>query len=299
MQQLIRKIHLVFKSQGLSGLWRAIFTRLFRARRLALRGVPNLFRAKLGLEVGGPSPSFGRWGLLPVYTTAGLIDNCNFGKETAWEGTIREGLTFRFSPLKPPGRQYVAEATDLSAIPSEFYDFLLSSHTIEHTGNPIKALREWIRVVKPGGLFVIIVPHRDGTFDHRRPTTSLAHLIEDFERGTTEADLTHLEEILSLHDLSRDPEAGDIEAFAARGRRNFENRCLHHHVFDTRSAVDMIHHAGLQIVFVQALAPHDIVILARKLSADEVLQNQAFLCSAPAPPWRSVFSSDQAACTSA
>jgi SAM-dependent methyltransferase len=259
---------------------------LVPSSRLSFRGAPALFRGKLGLEIGGPSPIFGPRGLLPIYGRAGRIDNCNFGALTTWEGEIEAGESFRFSPRRPPGRQYVAEATRLEAIADASYDFLLSSHMIEHTANPLKALGEWIRVVKPGGLFAIIVPHREGTFDHRRPVTPLSHLIADFEAGVDETDLTHLDKILALHDLSLDPGSENPEAFAARSRRNAENRCLHQHVFDTRSAVDMIAHVGLEIWFVQALAPHDIVILARK-PVDGPGR-------APPPAWRSVFASDRA-----
>jgi ubiquinone/menaquinone biosynthesis C-methylase UbiE len=39
-------------------------------------------------------------------------------------------------------------------------DFVISSHVIEHFPDPIKALKEWYRVVKPGGYLYIIAPRR-------------------------------------------------------------------------------------------------------------------------------------------
>jgi SAM-dependent methyltransferase len=234
------------------------------SRPLATKRDLNDFQGKIGLEIGGPSPNFAPRGLLPIYAVAARIDNCNFSQETTWEGEIAEGATFRFSPSKAPGRQYIAEAIDLGRIDSAAYDFLLSSHAIEHTANPLKALGEWVRVVRPGGRFAIIVPHKDGTFDHRRAVTPLSHLIEDFERDVTEADLTHLDEILALHDLDLDPGSTDLASFKARSLNNLQNRCLHQHVFDTRSAVEMVCHAGLEIDFVRTVRPHDIVILAHK-----------------------------------
>ena len=62
--------------------------------------------------------------------------------------------------------------------------------------------------------------------------TSFEHMLQDYEKGTTEKDLTHLPEILELHDLSLDPMAGDYENFKKRSLDNFLNRGLHHHVFD-------------------------------------------------------------------
>jgi hypothetical protein len=44
----------------------------------------------------------------------------------------------------------------------------------------------------------------------------LEHLREDFERNTPETDLSHLEEVLALHDLSRDVAAGTPNQFKER-----------------------------------------------------------------------------------
>jgi SAM-dependent methyltransferase len=149
-------------------------------------------------------------------------------------------------------------------IQSESYDFVLSSHTLEHSANPLRALGEWARVLKPGAALVLVVPHRDGTFDHRRPLTTLTHLINDLEAGTGEADLTHLPEILQLHDFSQDPGGQDVAAFRERAERNVEYRSLHHHVFDTRLAADAVRHAGLELTAIEALQPYHVVLVAQK-----------------------------------
>lgn len=41
------------------------------------------------------------------------------------------------------------------------YDFVYSSHTIEHLPDPSEAIKNWFRVVKPGGYLIIYLPHRD------------------------------------------------------------------------------------------------------------------------------------------
>ena len=41
------------------------------------------------------------------------------------------------------------------------YDFVYSSHTIEHLPDPSEAVKNWFRVVKPGGYLIIYLPHRD------------------------------------------------------------------------------------------------------------------------------------------
>jgi SAM-dependent methyltransferase len=65
-------------------------------------------------------------------------------------------------------------------------DFVVSSHVLEHFTNPLKALREWDRVVRVGGVIFAIVPHRDRTFDAGRERTTLEHVVADFECGATE-----------------------------------------------------------------------------------------------------------------
>jgi SAM-dependent methyltransferase len=56
------------------------------------------------------------------------------------------------------------------------YDFVLSSHVIEHMPDPVKALREWVRVAR---MYVFVVaPHRDRTFDRDQPVTSVEELLE-------------------------------------------------------------------------------------------------------------------------
>jgi len=71
-------------------------------------------------------------------------------------------------------------------------DFIVSSHVFEHLSNPIKALIEWDRVIKPGGIIFMIVPHKERTFDHISPRTTLEHLIEDYENNETINDCNYI-----------------------------------------------------------------------------------------------------------
>lgn len=224
----------------------------------------SCFVDKMGIEIGGPSHVFSKNGIFPVYPLALHLDNCNFNNSTVWEEFIQAGDTFVFDKHKAPGRQFIAEATSLHFLPAGAYDFVLSSHVLEHIANPIRALEQWTRLLKKEGLLVLLLPDKHETFDHRRPITSLNHLIEDYKNDTAEDDLAHLPEILSLHDLSRDPEAGDLPTFKARALDNINNRCLHHHVFDVHSAVNLVEYTGLRVESAEVIRPHHILILARK-----------------------------------
>jgi len=263
---MIARLVTLLRTRGLSGIADAVRVRLAGPHLRCYRTVKALVAGKSGFEIGGPTALFARDGLLPVYPLLASLDNGNFSSQTVWEGEIQEGATFRFDPDRAPGRQYIIEATDLGRIPSAAYDVVLSSHTLEHTANPLGALKEWLRILKDQGLVVLVVPHKEGTFDHRRPVTRLGHLIEDEANGTTEHDLTHLDEILALHDLALDPPAGDAAAFRARSEQNFANRCLHHHVFDTRLAIEVMDHAGLKIVAAEAALAHHIFVIGQKVA---------------------------------
>jgi SAM-dependent methyltransferase len=74
----------------------------------------------------------------------------------------------------------VAPGDDLPFADDSF-DFVLASHVIEHIADPIRALGEWRRVARR--YVVLVVPHRDRTFDRDRPLTPLSELVERHARG--------------------------------------------------------------------------------------------------------------------
>ena len=277
MFRIAKRIVGKFEREGFIGAVHAARRRLRGGRIAGFSAYEAAFREAHGLEVGGPSLMFQRGQHLPIYGLAAALDNCNFSNQTVWEGHLNDGGQFRPNPNGPiMGMQYIREATDLRGIADDSYDFLLSSHTLEHTANPIKALQEWQRVVRIGGSLVIAVPHRDGTFDHKRDVTPLEHMIADYEHGTDETDMTHLDEILEKHDRSLDQFSGTFDEFKARSLKNFENRCLHHHVFNTRSFVNLLDAADLRIEFISIQMPHDIIAICKKRMGSS---NTAFLSS--------------------
>lgn len=218
----VKDVYRILREKTLRGLFKC---------RQRDKKILNLVSGKNGLEIGGPSPIFQEGGFLPIYPLVHHLDGCNFAGSTLWEGKIQEGHNYRYGKEKA-GYQYISDGTDLSRIPCGQYDFVLSCNNLEHIANPLKAIKEWLRVLKPGGHLLILVPRKETNFDHNRPTTSFDHLVSDYEKKLSEDDLTHLDEILSLHDLALDPPAGNLDTFKQRSLRNHENRALHHHVFD-------------------------------------------------------------------
>lgn len=262
MKTVKRALSLV-RRRGLGGIATGV-TYLLTRRRLLAVAVPHV-AGRCGLEVGGPSMIFSVQGILPIYDRVAALDNCNFGTETVWEGQLRDGQAYRPGE-RLLGTQHVAEATALEFAEAGSYDFVLSSHALEHSANPLKALLEMKRVLKAGGALVLVLPHRDAAFDHRRPISTLEHLIADADADMDERDLTHLPEILELHDLARDPGISDPTAFAERSRANYANRCLHHHVFDLDLMVRLVEHGGFEILAAACSTSMDLVVVARLAS---------------------------------
>lgn len=271
------------------GLKRTFFIILDRFHRLKPKSfvtIKQIISNGKGLEIGGPSQIFADNGIFPIYQLINSLDNSNFSDHTLWNDQL-EGYHYRYSPSKKPGYQYILDGIDMTHITSCSYDFVLSSHVLEHIANPIKALYEWRRILKESGHLILLIPHKDGTFDHLRPPSTIEHLIEDYNNSIEEDDLTHLEEILSLHDLACDTGAGSFEEFKSRSLNNFANRALHHHVFTTRIALEMIDYIEMEIIYAEPIWPMHILVIAKKNSFYTDQTNKAFFKSQPPSPFPS------------
>lgn len=105
-------------------------------------------------------------------------------------------------------------------------DYVLASHVLEHVANPVAALAEWYRVVRPGGIIYLVVPNRRAAWDRTRELTTVDHLLDDWVRGTTALDPTHVDEFAANVDVEffgPDLATEDIAA-----RRDELARGLHH-----------------------------------------------------------------------
>jgi SAM-dependent methyltransferase len=118
----------------------------------------RLLRGLSGIEIGGSAHNgFG-------------LNTLNVDKAPCEQWT-QEQLGFGFQPLAID-----VEADTGSVLPfaDKEFDFVVSSHVIEHFFDPIAALLEWVRVAKR--YVYLIVPHVDRTSDWGRPVTTLAEL---------------------------------------------------------------------------------------------------------------------------
>lgn len=67
-------------------------------------------------------------------------------------------------PVTARVRRFDVEDGDANRITdyvSEQFDFVFSSHCLEHMKDPLAALQEWWQLVKPGGHLILVVPDED------------------------------------------------------------------------------------------------------------------------------------------
>jgi SAM-dependent methyltransferase len=91
-----------------------------------------------------------------------------------------------------------ARFEDLGAVAESSCDFVVASHVIEHTRDPIGAILGAIAKLRPGGSLLLVVPDKEHTFDRARELTSLDHLIADHEAPSDERDEAHYREYYQL-----------------------------------------------------------------------------------------------------
>lgn len=244
------------------GISKNVAASYLRPRTPHAEKIQLCFRDKIGLEIGGPSPLFSRWGLLPFYTVVRRLDYFNYTTANLLDSV--SGLNNRIRYVGSRfGNRFLAQG-DCIPIASESYDFLVSSHVLEHIANPLKALKDWIRILRPNGFILIVVPDKLHTFDHRRPYTSFAHLERDYIEDVGENDLTHQEEVYALQDFSRDSGYNSLAQFRESAEKNLEKRVIHHHVYSQDLIREVFSYVGLEELAISTAAPCHIFGLAQK-----------------------------------
>ena len=84
----------------------------------------------------------------------------------------------------------------LRAVESSSQDFVIASHVVEHLADPLAFLDDAHRVLRVGGVLLLLLPDRRCTFDCERDATPLDCVIRDHEVAATTPDDDHLLEFL-------------------------------------------------------------------------------------------------------
>ena len=101
-------------------------------RRFGIGAFPTRFFVGHGIDIGGKGDSLGQYvGIFPLIKSV-----------RTWD--VEDG-----------------DAQEMAGVPDAHFDFVHSSHCLEHMVDARAALASWIRIVKPGGYLVITVPDED------------------------------------------------------------------------------------------------------------------------------------------
>lgn len=67
------------------------------------------------------------------------------------------------------------DAQYLESVADASYDFVHSSHCLEHLNDPVEGLKNWIRVLKPNGYLIVTVPDEDMYEQGKFPSFNTDH----------------------------------------------------------------------------------------------------------------------------
>lgn len=124
---------------------------------------------------------------------------------------------------------------ELTAVADDCYDFCISNHVLEHLEDPFKALLNWLRVLKPGGILYLSIPLPDNIVDRRRQATPIDHLINDYRLPEKDRTAYLRQRAEHFFDFVRGAEmyAGRDDAFCRAKAEELlaMDYSIHYHVF--------------------------------------------------------------------
>jgi GT2 family glycosyltransferase/glycosyltransferase involved in cell wall biosynthesis/2-polyprenyl-3-methyl-5-hydroxy-6-metoxy-1,4-benzoquinol methylase len=132
--------------------------------------------------------------------------------------------------LKLVDPSIIDDAETLQSVKAQSQDFVIAGEVLEHTRDPIGALRNWLRVLKPGRFLYFSVPDRSNPFDQHREVTSFEHLLADHHSRATrsaEDERHYWDWTSSAH---REMSLEEQKSFNAKLLA--EGHGIHFHVFD-------------------------------------------------------------------
>lgn len=191
------------------------------------------------------SPGAVRGGLIAsIPADASILEIGPFTRPVFWGENVRyfdvldrEGLLDRAKRENFPIEReveidYVSPTGDLSILPDQSFDYVFSSHVIQHLPDLISHLHHVTRALKPGGVYSLIVPDKRFCFDHFALETSLDDVLRaHVERRTVHsiqnvhhycAVTTHNDPLRHWEGDHTDPRADEFRARAEYAIKIFE-----------------------------------------------------------------------------
>jgi SAM-dependent methyltransferase len=143
-----------------------------------------------------------------------------------------------------PGSRHpdiLSDSERFEAIANGTFDFVVANHVLEHVTDPIGALAEWHRILKPDGLLLLSLPDKRYTFDHRRSRTPLAHLEAD-HRSSADPQVRNECHLLEWaeHVERLTPGSAAFDDWVSDQRR--KGFAVHNHVWVLQDLIDLLEH---------------------------------------------------------
>jgi predicted SAM-dependent methyltransferase len=209
-------------------------------RRAEPRSVAHLDRRVLshaflrgrGIEIGALQKP------LPVSHDAEVTYVDRMSKENLYESYPE----LRESDLVDVG--LIDDGETLSTLESGSQCFIIANHFLEHCQDPIRTIKNFLRVLRPGGFIYMAIPDMRRTFDRDRPRTALRHIVADHMSGAEMSREHHFHEWVTLVE----PHFGRVYAGDAIGARVREliaqNYSIHFHTFVPDDVHALINHCA-------------------------------------------------------
>jgi predicted SAM-dependent methyltransferase len=130
----------------------------------------------------------------------------------------------------------IADGERLESISDATQDFVIANHFVEHCQNPIAAILNMFRVLKPGGVLYLALPDKRCSFDVDRPVTPFEHLLRDYHEGPAWSRRQHFEEWTRLVNKVLDDEEAERQVAL-----NLEmDYSIHYHVWTQAEMFELV-----------------------------------------------------------
>ncbi|HET8942069.1 MAG TPA: methyltransferase domain-containing protein [Rudaea sp.] len=133
----------------------------------------------------------------------------------------------------------IEDGERLPGFASESLDFIIANHMLEHCEDPLGTMRTHFDRIRSKGLLYYAIPDKRQCFDHSRPLTPFAHLVDDNSDGGIKSRWGHyLDWAVHVNGLA---ELAAAEKNAEENMRNAYS--IHFHVWTPKSFLEMLHSA--------------------------------------------------------
>jgi predicted SAM-dependent methyltransferase len=151
------------------------------------------------------------------------------------EGLEKQYAHFERPILRP---DIVGDAAALPVAAGSL-DFLIASHVLEHMRFPLGALQHWYEALRPGGVLLLRIPDRRFTFDAKRHSTALQHLIDEHADAKRFDKRAHFEEWAEKVDGIARSHAGFIAHVQCLMEMDYS---IHYHAWTSADIRELLAH---------------------------------------------------------